>query len=140
MVELKKIKVEEAVFNGLKAVLAAELEGITQTQADAPESLLVMSEVNLVIEWLHANGFAAAGTWVRQNLDPYCRGLVKGFEVGAPDCLKRLADYTDEEKCAEFDKLYRMAEEDFNHVRRHGCPQKDSDHWMFEAVMYPQPT
>lgn len=123
--KLEKVQVPGAVLNGFEVAASVNFG-----MSDIKQGQLA------VIHWLNTSGFPAAARWVEHNTDLFCRGLVAGFEKeGDPSCLKKLSDYTDEEKCEKFDELYRMAREDFAHVREHGYAPKDSKHWMFEAVM-----
>lgn len=123
MAKLEKVQVPRAILNGFEVATEADLDmsGVERGQL-------------AVIPWLNARGFPDAAQWARDNFDLFCKGLVVGFEAeGDPSCLK--SDYTDAEKCAKFDELYRMAREHFDHVREHGYGEKDSKNWMYEAVM-----
>lgn len=48
---------------------------------------------------------------------------------------RKLSDYTPDEKCAEFDKLYRSVEAEFLRIIREQRDDDDFEHWCYEAQM-----
>ena len=49
--------------------------------------------------------------------------------------LKQLDQYTNEEKCAKFDALYRFAKEHYDSNKYSGYTNDDSKHYIYEDVM-----